>query len=142
MFGNGVKLIVLQKVDDRKPVWVNVFNVSSVEWGLPSPDIGECSIVGMSDGCSINVVGSAADIARRMEDAVEQESISDFDREDVQPKKSFLECMFNNLDDIGEGTDEEVRRELEEMGVDIEGAKKRFGKLLKKLNSERKQKKN
>jgi hypothetical protein len=45
-------------------------------------------------------------------------------------KKSFLECMFADLDDIHEGSDEEVRAELVEMGVDIEKAKMSFQATL------------
>jgi hypothetical protein len=44
--------------------------------------------------------------------------------------ESFLEYMFNNLNDIHEGTDEEVEKELVEMGVDIEKAKESFNKTL------------
>jgi hypothetical protein len=52
-------------------------------------------------------------------------------------KKSFLECMFNDLDDLSEGTDEEVRQELEEFGIDVDEAERRFKKLLCRLREEK-----
>lgn len=44
--------------------------------------------------------------------------------------KLFLECMFADLDDLSEGSDEEVRADLLEMGVDIEKAKKSLQEIL------------
>jgi hypothetical protein len=50
-------------------------------------------------------------------------------------RKSFLECMFSDLDDLSEGTDEEVKEELEESGIDVNGAEKRFKDLLTLLKN-------
>jgi hypothetical protein len=45
----------------------------------------------------------------------------------ITPKdKTFLECMFNDLDDIYEGSDEQVKKELVDMGIDIDKAQKGF----------------
>ena len=38
--------------------------------------------------------------------------------------KNVIEIMFNDLNDLSEGTDEEVRKELEEMGIDLDKARK------------------
>lgn len=51
--------------------------------------------------------------------------------------KTFLECMFSDLDNIYEDTDEEVRSDLEAMGVDVEAAKKRFHSLISELKARR-----
>ena len=51
--------------------------------------------------------------------------------------KTALEIMFNDLNDIYEGTDEEVRQELAEMGVDLEAANTRFKLLLKSLRGKK-----
>lgn len=53
-------------------------------------------------------------------------------------KKSFLECMFADLDDISEGTDEEVKAELEDIGIDVEKAKARLERLLSLLKTAKK----
>lgn len=45
-------------------------------------------------------------------------------------EKLFLESMFADLNDISEGTDEEVRVELVGMGVDMEKAQKSFQATL------------
>jgi hypothetical protein len=45
-------------------------------------------------------------------------------------KKSFLECMFNDLEDIHEGTDKDVEKELLSAGVDIKKAHKSFQQTL------------
>jgi hypothetical protein len=52
--------------------------------------------------------------------------------EKLDKVKSFLECMFNNLDDIYEDSDEKVEQELLEMGIDIEKAKKSFLETVEK----------
>jgi len=49
----------------------------------------------------------------------------------------FLECMMNNLNDISEGTDEEVRAELVEMGIDPDEADRSFLALLARLRKDR-----
>jgi hypothetical protein len=41
-------------------------------------------------------------------------------------EKTFLERMFADLNDISDGSDEEVRTKLAELGVDIDEAKKSF----------------
>lgn len=48
-------------------------------------------------------------------------------------KKTFLECMFNDLDNLSEGTDEEVEQELMEMGIDIEKDKDSFYRTIRKI---------
>jgi len=50
----------------------------------------------------------------------------------VKKDKTPLECMFNNLDDISAGTDEEVEQELRELGIDINGA---YYKLMDKFSA-------
>lgn len=45
-------------------------------------------------------------------------------------EKLFLESMFADLNDISEGSDEEVRAELIELGVDMEKAQKSFQATL------------
>lgn len=47
-------------------------------------------------------------------------------------KKNFLECMFNDLDDIKCGTDEEVEQELKDMGIDTEKAKESLAAIIGK----------
>lgn len=51
--------------------------------------------------------------------------------------KSFVETMFDDLDDLSEGTDEEVIAELEKAGIDIEKAKKSFLKTIEECKSKR-----
>jgi hypothetical protein len=51
-------------------------------------------------------------------------------------KPNFLACLFNDLDNISEGTNEEVQQELEGEGINIEKAKEKFFKLLKIMNNE------
>ena len=50
----------------------------------------------------------------------------------MRPEKTFLECMFNDLNDIHEGTDEEVLQELEQAGIDVCKARESFEKILRK----------
>lgn len=50
-------------------------------------------------------------------------------------KDNFLKNMFHDLNDISHGTDDEVTAELEAMGVDVEGAKKRFEETIKKCRA-------
>jgi len=50
-------------------------------------------------------------------------------------KDIFLKNMFHDLNDISHGTDDEVTAELEAMGVDVEGAKKRFEETIKKCRA-------
>jgi hypothetical protein len=45
-------------------------------------------------------------------------------------EKTFLERMFADLNDISDGSDEEVRTQLAELGVDIDEAKKSFQATL------------
>ena len=40
--------------------------------------------------------------------------------------------MFNDLNDIHEGTDEEVLQELEQAGIDVFKARESFEKILRK----------
>jgi hypothetical protein len=47
-------------------------------------------------------------------------------------KKNFLECMFGNLDDLEDGTDEEVEEELREMGIDVEKARAGLDAIIAK----------
>lgn len=47
----------------------------------------------------------------------------------------FLKSMFNNLNDISEGTDEEVTAELEQMGIDVKESKKKFLKFLEECKA-------
>jgi hypothetical protein len=47
-------------------------------------------------------------------------------------KNTFLECMFSDLDDIEDGSDEDVIEELREMGIDIDESKKKLIKTIKK----------
>lgn len=47
-------------------------------------------------------------------------------------KKTFLECMFNDLNDISDGTNEDVLAELQECGIDVEKAKQSFLETIKK----------
>jgi len=54
-------------------------------------------------------------------------------------KKTFLECMFGDLNDISEGTEEEVIKELEAMGIDIEEAEPKFRKFLSELVARKKE---
>lgn len=48
-------------------------------------------------------------------------------------KKTFLEYLFSSLDDIHDGTDAEVQKELEDAGIDVEAAKRKFEALLERL---------
>ena len=50
----------------------------------------------------------------------------------MRPEKTFLECMFNDLDDIHDGTDEEVLQKLEKAGVNVPKARESFEKVLQK----------
>jgi len=47
--------------------------------------------------------------------------------------KTFLECMMTDLDDISEGTDEEVLKKLGEMGINAAKAGESFRRLIKCL---------
>lgn len=47
--------------------------------------------------------------------------------------KTFLECMFNDLDDISEGSDEEVKNELNELGIDVEKSRCDMLDFIKRL---------
>jgi len=49
-------------------------------------------------------------------------------------EKCFLECMWNNLNDLYDDglTDDEIRAELEEMGIDVDAARKSFEGTLRK----------
>ncbi|MHC5062150.1 MAG: hypothetical protein ACYTFK_13885 [Planctomycetota bacterium] len=51
--------------------------------------------------------------------------------------KSFIETMFDILDDLSDGTDKEVIAELEKAGIDIEKAKKSFLETIKECKSKR-----
>lgn len=50
----------------------------------------------------------------------------------------FLRAMFKDLNDLSEGTDEEVTEELLKMGVNPEEAKQRLLDLIKKQKKESK----
>jgi hypothetical protein len=59
------------------------------------------------------------------------------ERTKIEKKRNFLECMFRNLDDIKDGTDEEVKQDLVDMGIDIDKAKASFDELIFKLSKKR-----
>lgn len=57
----------------------------------------------------------------------------------ITPKdKNFVECMFNDLDDIHGGSDEQVKKELIDMGIDINQAQKGFQATLARCQNMRK----
>jgi len=47
--------------------------------------------------------------------------------------KTAMECMMADLNDISDGTDEEVRKELEEMGVDTKKAEEGLLETLREM---------
>lgn len=57
---------------------------------------------------------------------------------DRQAKKTFLECMFNDLNDITDGSDEQVEQELEEMGIDVDKAHESFERTIEQAKREAK----
>ena len=59
-------------------------------------------------------------------------------KKDDKTKRTFLECMFADLNDISDGTDEEVLAELQAAGIDVKKAQKSFKKTLKKCRRKRK----
>jgi hypothetical protein len=44
--------------------------------------------------------------------------------------KDFLEKIFGDIDDLESGTDDEVLKDLENMGIDIEKAKTKFEETI------------
>jgi hypothetical protein len=54
-----------------------------------------------------------------------------------QKEKTFLECMFADLDDITGGSEEEVKAELIELGIDADKALARLKYKIAKLKSEK-----
>ena len=55
--------------------------------------------------------------------------------------EKFLKAMLTDLNDIHDDTDEEVRAELEAMGIDVEAAKKSLMEAIRKAKALRDEKK-
>ncbi len=51
------------------------------------------------------------------------------DKTAQENKKSFLECMFNDLNNLQEESDAQVKEDLAELGIDTEKALERVTKL-------------
>jgi hypothetical protein len=50
----------------------------------------------------------------------------------MMEKKTALEIMFDNLNDIHEGSDEQVEKELANMGINVNRARENFMKTIEK----------
>jgi hypothetical protein len=60
--------------------------------------------------------------------------------DDQKPTKSFIETMFDDLDDLSDGTDEEVLAELEKAGIDVEKARESFLETIRRCREKRREK--
>ena len=57
---------------------------------------------------------------------------ANFKELEEQRAGDFLRTMFNDLDNINEGTDSEVLAELQEAGIDVEKVRESFMETIKR----------